>query len=390
MVLLDLLRAIEASVTVIHVNYQLRGTESDADEEMVREVCESLGIEVLVRKVDLKSELSNGGNLQNRAREIRYEWFAEILADNQNNRVLLAHHEDDQIETFFQHLGRKSGIMGMSCMKLEHDGIVRPLLHFSKSDVLIYAQKNKLKWREDASNASNAYSRNRLRNEFLPFVYSKIPNLRDAVLEIIEHFQATQTELELTIAPILVGIHKHGKLLQSEFQALSEVEQVELLRSLNLSATYLPRLQGLHERGKRIPITHPIYTAMVCDTAHFTFLKKHSTLVEIEIEHVDFLPETLDKSCVYLDEDKLVGKLKVRKWQLGDRISPIGMKGSQLISDVIKDAKIDSDSKQAVAVLHDDQQIHWCIALKIGRMALATPESKHILRCSITDSAGEE
>lgn len=391
MVLLDLLLAMNYSVSVIHVNYQLRGKESNADEELVRSVCKSRGVTFLTRKVDLKRELEKGGNLQNKAREIRYEWFEEILHENANSRVLLAHHQDDQIETFFQNLARKSGIMGLSCMKVEHAGIVRPLLHFSKSDISIYARKNKIQWREDASNASNAYSRNRLRNEFLPLVYTEIPTLRASVLEIIHHFQATQVELEAKIAPILEEIYRNGKLLRSEFHSLSEAEQVELLRQLKLAPTYISRLSQLNERGKQITIEHPIFDAIVCDRDQFTFLKKHSTLPEIVVEPVDSLPNAFNKSCIYLDADKVNGSLKVRKWQLGDRISPIGMNGSQLISDVIKDAKIDSEAKQIVSVLHDDEQeIHWCIGLKIGRLAIATSQTVRFLRCSINDSGAEE
>jgi tRNA(Ile)-lysidine synthase len=280
--------------------------------------------------------------------------------------------------------------LGLSCMKLEHAGIVRPLLHYSKSDIFIYARKNKLKWREDKSNASNAYSRNRLRNEFLPFVSSNIPTLRDSVLELIHHFQATQEELELKIAPILEDIYRDGKLLRSAFHSLSEEAQVELLRQLTLSATYLPRLQQLTERGKQIPIAHPLFEAIVSDLDHFTFVKLYSTPPKIGIEPLDSLPNTFDKSSIYLDADKLSGPLKVRKWQVGDRISPIGMSGSQLISDVIKDAKIDGESKKNVSVLHDDQAIHWCIGLKIGRLAVATSDTANILRCSISDSRVEE
>lgn len=390
MVLLDLLVKLKHSVTVIHVNYHLRGKESDDDEMIVRRVCKSQNVPFISRTADLKSRLKKGGNLQKLAREIRYAWFNEILTENSNNRVLLAHHEDDQIETFFQNLARKSGIMGLSCMKDEHAGIVRPLLHFSKLEILAYAQTHNLAWREDLSNASNVYSRNRLRNEFLPLVCAEIPTLRESVLELIYHFQATQLELEIHISPLVEEIYRTGKLSKRDFHALSHEAQVEILRQFELSPTSIPRLLKLNQRGKRVLMKHSTFEAIVCDHGHFTFLKKDIALPQIQIERVDVLPATFDKTSIYLDADQVNGELKVRLWELGDRISPIGMTGSQLISDVIKDAKMDADAKKHVSVLHDDENIHWCIGLKIGRLAIASAETPHIIRCSISDSRAEE
>lgn len=390
MVLLDLLVELKYSVNVIHVNYQLRGKESDADEALVRRVCASHNVTFFSRTVDIKSRLEQGGNLQQLARDVRYEWFNEILTENSNNRVLLAHHQDDQIETFFQNLARKSGILGLSCMKDEHAGIVRPLLHFSKAEIIAYARKHHLEWREDASNASNTYARNRLRNEFLPFVYAEIPTLRESVLELIDQFQATQLELETSISPFLDGIHTNGKLSRADFLTLTHEKQVELMRQLDLAPTLVPRLLQLTQRGTRVPVEDSIVESIVLDQNDFTFLKKEIALPHIQVKRVDFLPETFDKSSIYLDADKLKGELKVRLWELGDRISPIGMKGSQLISDIIKDAKIDSDAKKSVSILHDDETIHWCVGLKIGRLACATATSTHIICCSITDSRVEE
>ncbi len=390
MVLLDLLVKLKYSVTVIHVNYQLRGKESDDDEALVRRVCAARNVPFFSRTVDLKSRLEQGGNLQRLARDVRYDWFNEILTENSNNRVLLAHHEDDQIETFFQNLARKSGILGLACMKDELAGIVRPLLHFSKLEILAYARTHQLEWREDASNASNTYARNRLRNELLPFVYAKIPSIRESVLELICHFQATQLELETNIAPLVEEIYRTGKLSKRDFHALRHEAQVEILRQFELSPTSISRLLYLNQRGKRVLMKHSMFEAIVSDQDHFTFLKKDIALPHIQIERVDFLPETFDKTNIYLDADQLKGELKVRLWKPSDRISPIGMTGSQLISDVIKDAKIDADAKRNVSVLHDEKNIHWCIGLKIGRLALASAETHHIIRCSINDSRAEE
>ena len=182
MVLLHLLRSLNVNLTVIHVNYQLRGEDSNYDAELVEKTCHQLNIPVNIRTVDLKKWLENGGNLQDEARKVRYRWFHEILAKDERNTIALAHHQGDQVETFLMNLARKSGVLGMACMKQEHNGIVRPLLYFSKAEILKYASNHSIQWREDQSNKSNNYTRNRLRNEFIPLLKTEFTNFNQSVL----------------------------------------------------------------------------------------------------------------------------------------------------------------------------------------------------------------
>ena len=132
MVLLALFCKLELDVNVLHVNYKLRGQDSEDDEKFVRKFCQSKSIKCEVRQIDLNEHLKSGGNLQQKARDFRYKWFQEIANGSDNNRIALAQHADDQVETFFINLARKSGIMGLACMPEENNGIIRPLLPFKK------------------------------------------------------------------------------------------------------------------------------------------------------------------------------------------------------------------------------------------------------------------
>ena len=390
MVLLHMLSTLKVDLTVIHVNYQLRGEASIKDEEIVENTCLELNIPFKIRTVDLKTKLDNGGNLQDEARKVRYKWFREILGSDTNNQIALAHHQDDQVETFFMNIARKSGIIGLACMKSEHDGIVRPLLDFSKAEILKYAKTNSINWREDQSNQSNAYTRNRLRNEFVPFLKTEISNLDSSVSILVHSFQETQKELEFTVCPLVESIRETRALSIEKFTELSEWEQVDLLRQLNISASYANRISELTERGKQLEFKNADFDSLVRDENQYTFLKTETFFHQIKIDEVSQLPKEFNKDVAYFDLSKIDGELNVRKWEIGDRISPLGMNGSQLISDIIKDAKITADAKQTQLIIHDDAAILWCVGLKISRNAVANADSKNILRCSIIASAKEE
>ena len=389
-VLLHLLKSLKVNLTVIHVNYQLRGEESNLDANLVESVCNELRIPFEIRVIDLKKALENGGNLQDEARKVRYAWFNEILAKDENNRIALAHHQDDQVETFLMNLARKSGIIGLACMKQEHNRIVRPLLDFSKAEILKYASNHNVQWREDRSNSSNNYTRNRLRNEFVPFLKTEIHSFHSSVLSLVKSFQQTQNELEEKVSPLVRSIVETKAMSISSFESLSEWGKVELLRQLNIPASYVSRLLDLTERGKRIEINTSNFESVVRDEHQFTFLKNEGPSFELIVEEVNSLPDTFDKDHAYFDAAKVQGELNLRVWEIGDRISPIGMNGSQLISDIIKDAKITADAKQSQLILHDDNSILWCVGLKISRKAIATSESEKILRSSVMVSTEEE
>ncbi|PHR35344.1 MAG: tRNA lysidine(34) synthetase TilS [Fluviicola sp.] len=390
MVLMHILIALKVDLNVIHVNYQLRGEASIQDAELVQSVCHHYKIPCEILRADLKKKLENGGNLQDEARKVRYNWFQKILANDPNNRIALAHHEDDQTETFFMNLARKSGIMGLACMKYEHNGIVRPLLDFSKAEILKYATTHSVQWREDRSNESNAYTRNRLRNEFIPFLKNEFPTLNSSISLLITRFQATQTGLEQHVIPIVDSIRASNSLPIEIFEKLSEWERVELLRQLDITASYASRILELSERGKQVHLNNSDFSSIVRDENQYTFLKTATNSHQLVLEEVDTLPEEFSKDVAYFDVSKIQGKLQVRNWEIGDRISPLGMKGSQLISDVIKDAKITADAKQNQLVVHDDARILWCVGLKISRNALPNDQTENILRCSIIVLEAEE
>lgn len=385
MALLHCLHEAHFDVRVIHVNYQLRGEDSNQDEAFVHAFCQQQNIPFSSRRVALNDQLKTGGNLQELARNVRYNWFEEILAENDQHRIVLAHHANDQVETFFMNLARKSGIMGLSCMPEVRNKILRPFLNFSKSELKSYAISNEIPWREDQSNQKNNYRRNILRNVFIPEIKQTIPTIETSVLTLIETFQQTQRNLETSINSITKKIQKEGHLNIEEYNHLNEWEKIELLRQMGVPASYVQRFNDLTQSstGKEVPLPSSNFKRVVRNREQLDFLELESFQFELKTDIISSLPEHFSKDVIFLDADKVSGPLQLRVWETGDRIASIGLNGSQLISKIIKDARFSPNQKSKTLVLHDDRHIHWCVGLKVGRHALATEKTREILRCSV-------
>ena len=381
LLLLHLFQKYAISVQAIHINYHLRGSESNEDEAFVRSFCSTRNIPLQIREIDLKQKLNEGGNTQEKAREYRYNWFHEIIAADPKNRVALAHHLDDQIETFYLNLARKSGVMGLACMLPENKGIIRPFLKMKKASILELAKNEKLQWREDSSNKKSTYNRNKLRNEILPSLYADIPTLARSIAILTDRFQELQQSLEERTSALVVTINQTGKLSNQDFQQLSELEQVELFRSLELSVKVLSELKRLTTKGTFLPlINHQFFTKIVKEADGYSFIgSKSSQVPTLQITPCETLPKSFSLDKLFLDTEDVRGELSIRKWSIGDRIAPVGMKGTTLISDILSDAKMTFEEKQNTYVLLDDDIILWCVGHKVSRYAVSKSNSGNYL-----------
>jgi tRNA(Ile)-lysidine synthase len=375
MVLLDLLSTVHEHIHVLHVNYHLRGVESNKDQQLIEKECNKRTIPFTVLEVDLKSELNaNKGNLQDKARKVRYEFF-EAQLSKKTSKLVVAHHQDDQIETFFINIARKSGIMGLSAMLPIHNKVLRPLLSISRAEIIEYALEKDVNWREDKSNLENTYQRNKWRNIFLPLIEKENSAIKESVLLLIEKFQETQVILEKKVADLNRQISETGVLSFMEFDQLSEEELFELLRQFNLGTTgNIKELQKLRlsEKGKKMTLQHNNFTEIICEDSYFFFKKIELNYIPtLQLTSISQLPSIFNKESIYLNKAKINGELVLRYWKIGDRIEPIGLNGSKLISDVITDAKIPHHQRNQQLVLCDDASIHWCVGLCIGKNAIA-------------------
>ena len=395
--LLHALHSLGLDVNCVHVNYQLRDKDSEKDAAFISDFCTNLSIPFLSKTIDLKKRLEKGGNLQQVARDYRYEWFDQLTNANENNLILLAHHRDDQIETFLLNLSRKSGVMGLASMPYQRGQIIRPFLDIAKIELEKYARNNKLKWREDKSNTSNKYKRNLLRNKIIPFLNNEIDTIEESILVLVDYFQAKQNELEKTITPHIEQLHKSDTLSKEAYLNFDGFERVEFFRQLGQPSTKAMEMTMLSssQKGKKLELVkhdRNKWLFVINDGNNFIF-KPINTIertFHLKNEIVAAIPSIFSKDELYLDSAFIKGDLHLREWKIGDRIQPVGMKGSKLISDIISDAKVTFLEKKDILVLHDDDVIHWCVGYAVGRCALANKDSGKIIKCSVTYSTLQE
>lgn len=202
MVLLHLFRLSRLQFQVAHVNYQLRGSSSDKDSELVEEVCNKYNIKIHIKKIDSFKFKESNLSLQMIARNIRYNFFNYLCNKYSLDIISTAHHQDDQIETFFIKLFRSSGLKGLSGMSLLENKRFHPLLNFSKKELLIFALKEQIYWRDDTSNTKNIYLRNKIRNQFIPVLEDIFPNYKESINKSILFIKDAQNILNNTFNDI--------------------------------------------------------------------------------------------------------------------------------------------------------------------------------------------
>lgn len=384
MVLLYLLSKGSNPIHLLHVNYHLRNEDSIADESLVRQQAKFYKTEFSVLDFDMQKHLDeNGGNLQNEARKIRYSFFEEHLGSE--GILMTAHHFDDQMETFFMHLSRKSGIAGMSCMAAKNGNHIRPLLNFRKSELYDFAKENKVLFREDRSNLENKYLRNQWRNVWIPEMEKQTPGLNESIQVLIEAFQTERGNIESKYEKELTQIKKSKSLTFESYDSMSDEGKHFIAREIGIRPTELLELNQLRRAGKSKRLEIHRLNLIIWNTGDQFYIeyKNAFQVPKIVVQKVNSLPQNYTKKEVFLDPSKIVGKLNIRKWKSGDRISPIGMKGSKLVSDIIKDSKVSSQEKSNIYILEDEEKVLWIVGLKISKLGIADNNSKEISKISI-------
>ncbi len=387
MLLLELCRRNSLAVTVLHVNYQLRGEESDKDQAFVEDYCQTYAIPSHVHRVELKEKLIHGGNLQNFARTERYDFFQTHLSRVPNSFLLVAQHQDDQLETFWLQLYRGSGMSGLQGMLEKNGRILRPILPFSRKELTELSNELHLKWRDDSSNLSTKYLRNLFRLKLLPALEEEIPNLRDSVQRIQGVFQSTLEENQAEIDTVLNGIRNNETIALTEVINIPDYQLVEVLKILTIPLVFTKKIPELiqSEVGKRLSwkANEGPFQSIVKERDCLRFIPAipdYFSTPTFQAQFITKLPSEFDKNTLFLDQSKLVGELYVRPWTKGDRMQPVGLKGSKLISNILKDDHVPASEKHGRFVLCDDEKIICCISHRIDRRSIANDESKLIVR----------
>ncbi|WP_437395305.1 tRNA lysidine(34) synthetase TilS [Flagellimonas lutimaris] len=398
-VLAHLSAAANLDIALAHCNFNLRGEESDGDENFVRELATELGVQVYVKSFDTKQYAEiHRGSVQMAARELRYQWFDELLKTKGFDYVLTAHHADDSLETFLINLSRGTGIDGLSGIPEVNEKVVRPLLPFSQEEILGYANSENIKWREDSSNASSKYLRNKIRHQIVPILKELHPTFLQNFLNTQNYLQQTNdlvtnhlNDLKAKLfeprdGAIKINIEELEQLqpLESYLYGLfkdygfTEWEDVKaLLTAMSgkqvISKTHLLLKDRdfliLSEIKSRVSRTYPVYINGTTSESP----------IKLKLENVKNL-ENQGQKVVFLDKEKLNFPLVLRNWEKGDYFYPFGMKGKKKLSKFFKDEKMDVISKEKQWLLCSDNKIVWVVGKRADERFKVEDSTQQIIK----------
>jgi tRNA(Ile)-lysidine synthase len=403
-VLTHLLSALNFDISLAHCNFNLRGKESDLDEEFVVQLGEKLNLNVF--KIHFNTEefaKENKQSTQIAARELRYNWFQKLIEQNSFEYILTAHHADDNLETFLINLTRGSGLDGFTGIPEINGNIVRPLLKFSRDTILSFVKENNIEWREDKSNASTKYIRNKIRHNVLPVLKEINPSLLETFAKTTEHLKESQQIIEDRIEKVAsevistdqnnikIDIERINQLSNPKaylYQLLKEYNFTEWndvyqLLSAQSGKQVLSKTHTLLKDRDFLLLSKIDFSTALEVT--FQIQKNTSEITEpIHLKLEDAQEKsTENKQTIYVDKQHLVFPLKLRKWQNGDFFYPSGMTGKKKLSKYFKDEKFSLLEKQNTWLLcNKNEDIIWVLNYRQDNRFLTKEASNDILKIS--------
>lgn len=404
MVLLHLFQQLPFEITVLHCNFQLRGLESFGDQNFIQNYCDQSAIPIFSTQFDTEAFAKDYKlSTQVAARELRYNWFYELLETKNFDYILTAHHADDNLETFIINLTRGTGLEGLIGIPEQNDKIIRPLLPFSRDEILEYAKENSIEWREDSSNASNKYLRNKIRLDLVPMLKEINPNFLNAFQKTQSYLQESQEMVEDASIMIYQQVAKGvGEDIHFDLNQLKKLPNYK---------SYL--YQWLNEFG--FLAWNDIYDLVEGQSgkqvlsAEFRLLKNRDVLIlnpisdlmeqeEFEInedeQDVNFplklkLCQVGDitigsNKAIFVDVEKIRYPLILRRWKEGDVFHPFGMNGkSKKLSKLFKDEKLSLIEKEKTWILCSNHQIVWVVGIRQDERFKIEKTSNRILKIEL-------
>ncbi|MGK6343924.1 tRNA lysidine(34) synthetase TilS [Chryseobacterium sp. DT-3] len=372
MVMASLFKGLGLNFQIAHINYKLRGEDSDLDQKTVQDFCEKNHIRFHLYKVSEKDNKPEN-SIQLWAREIRYRFFREIQQQENLEFLVTAHHLNDQLETFLINLSKASGINGLSGIPANKNNIIRPLLNFSKKEIYEYAEENRIDFREDLSNKKSDYLRNKIRNEIVPKLmeinehflenFKKSSSYLNQAKDFVEK-QIDEIENKLTVFNPEHKILSKEKLCQEsvfvQFEILKkygfnkEEEIPKIFAAENGSSFFSKDYQLIINRDELIFISknHKQETEdEIILGENFDFSENLVNIsLENTIENIDGINNGFEW---YFDAAKLQFPLRLRKQQDGDEFYPVGFSGKKKVSKFFRDEKLSILARPKIWILCD-------------------------------------
>ena len=402
-VLTYLLKQLNYDISLAHCNFKLRDNESDGDEQFIRNFASENNLKLYVTSFDTESfAKDNKLSIQVAARQLRYILFHQLLQENNLDYILTAHHLDDNLETFLINFTRGTGLEGLTGIPVQNNKIVRPLLIFSREEIVEFASDNKIEWREDSSNALDKYLRNKLRHDVVPILKSLNPSFLNSFQDTLKHLEQAKslTEDASVLVYKQVVTEKNGQ----KFFRLFDLKRLpnyeaylfQWLQPFGFSAW--KDISNLTEAQSGKFILSDKYR--LSKDRDFLILeeipKEDSTFYEIEADAETPIPiklktetvseskKSTDPAIIYVDKEKLNFPLTIRKWQEGDYFCPAGIDGKKKVSKYFKDEKMSLSDKENTWILLSDNEIVWIIGKRQDRRFYIENTTTPILKISLS------
>lgn len=409
MVMLDILRRLGYTVAVAHVNYMLRDEEAQADQTLVHTYCTTHKLSYHSLKVtaeeiaDLKS-----GNLQEKARKIRYDWFKRLLASEGYDYVCLAHHQEDIAETFLFNAIRGSGLNGLRSIQSKTEYKRRPLLATSREEIIQYAQLFKVPFRHDQTNELDIYDRNYIRNKLIPVIKAHWPKGSKTLARTARICTMDYMLLENLVAEtgnywlkIKNGIISFGPLDAFKRLKIAQNLAYHLLSKYNFNESQVRQmLTDQHQSG----ILFYSHSHEAVYDRNFLLIQKRTDVrkIHVKMEHAgsisvatgqlniepaEYIELSKDPLEQFIDATKVEWPIYLRTWENGDTLSPLGMGGQhKKVSDILTDRKVSLLAKRRQLVVVDNKGvILWLIGQQLSESCKLTKKTKEYLKLTWSD-----
>ncbi|WP_417362952.1 tRNA lysidine(34) synthetase TilS [Galbibacter sp.] len=400
-VLLDLCRNIKLNCSVLHCNFQLRGQESLQDLQFITALCKTYGVDFHTINFDTKTHAQEAKvSIQMAARDLRYDWFLQQKQELGFSYLLTAHHADDNLETFLINLGRASGLEGLTGIPEINDYIVRPLLPFSRSEIVQYAKAHQIMWREDSSNAESKYIRNKYRHDIIPLIKQMKPDFLENFTKSLQHLNQSNSIVKTTVD------QKRDQLF-SENNGVIEIPVIKLMELVPLTAFLYELFKpfGFKNGVELLQLLDTLSGKQLISDSHrlirnreqlllvplesntleyeYTITQEQESInypIQLHIEHTELKTE-ISKDEVLVDKEKLKFPLILRKRQNGDYFYPFGMLGKKKLSKYFKDEKFSLLEKENQWLLcNGDNEIIWIVGARADDRFKITETTTEILK----------
>lgn len=404
------------NIAIAHCNFSLRGEESDGDEALVRDFASKNNIPIHVVRFDTVFEAkSNGESIQIAARRLRYNWFAELSERFSYNVIAIAHNSDDCAETFFINLTRGTGIKGLRGIQYKRDNIVRPLMFATRAEITDFCNDNSVSFRDDSSNSSNKYLRNKIRHKIMPIFKELNSDFNSTMLvttenvghsyELLQFFisklkQTALTWEDNTCTIDLAEIKQTPTPSYTLYEIIREWgfvhKQCEGIINADLEQKsgiefYSKDFVILLNRGKlilnkmydQIHSYYPEQNTSINELGEFKFRNYRIRLDLLFAKHVKELKTA--PNVALFDYDAITFPILVRRVKRGDEFVPFGMKGTKKVSDFMIDRKLSTIDKKKVLIWENNGQIIWVSPHRTSNNFKVTDKTKSILRIILTE-----